>query len=322
MSLGIWTGVAQLAAGGVAANATVEVRRESDNGLAAICSDRAGTAPIVNPSAFADAYGRIVFYAAGVDQGYSIKVTKDAFTYTLHNQPMGLAREFDAAVFWAGVWAATTAAAARLAQGFPAIVAKGDAWYGSAADTLVKKAAPANGMARMADSSQSDGWLDVPHMYGTKNLLINPDGGIYKRVVVATADDTYFADRWYILSQTSTVTPSVLTNPEDGYARGVRITQSQAAAQRFGFAQIIEGVYCKHLRGQSGVLVPRVRISNSQAIRYAILAWTGTEDAVTSDAVNDWTSGDYTDGAAKFFVDTGYVPLVVGAATPSVLRVR
>ena len=120
-----------------------------------------------------------------------------------------------------------------------------------------------------------------------------------------------------MLTQTNTVTPSVLSDPEDGHPKGVRITQSQAAAQRFGFAQIIEGKNCKDLRGQSGVMVPRVRISNSQAIRYAILAWTGTEDAVTSDVVNDWTSGDYTDGAAKFFVDANITPLVVGAQTPT-----
>lgn len=148
-----------------------------------------------------------------------------------------------------------------------------------------------------------------------KNRLINPDGAVYQRSVAATADDAYFADRWYMLTQTNTVTPSVLNTPEDGYPYGVRITQSQASAQRFGFAQIIEGRHCKDLRGEYGTLVPRVRISNSQTIRYAILGWTGTEDSVTSDVVNDWTSGTYT--AGNFFISSNLTVLAVGSATPS-----
>lgn len=150
---------------------------------------------------------------------------------------------------------------------------------------------------------------------GFRNRLINPRGAVYQRAVAATADDAYFADRWYALTQTGTITPSVLTDPEDGYPSGVRLTQSQASAQRFGFAQIIEGKNCKDMRGSSGVLVPRVRISNSQAIRYAILGWTGTEDTVTSDVVNDWTSGTYT--AGNFFLAASVSVIAVGSQTPS-----
>lgn len=148
-----------------------------------------------------------------------------------------------------------------------------------------------------------------------RNRIINPSGAIYQRTVAATADDTYFADCWYALTQTGTITPSVLTDPEDGFSFGIRLTQSQASAQRFGFAQIIEGKNCKDLRGGSAVLVPRIRISNSQAIRYAILGWTGTEDAVTSDVVNDWTSGTYT--AGNFFLGSNLSVIAVGAQTPS-----
>jgi hypothetical protein len=153
------------------------------------------------------------------------------------------------------------------------------------------------------------------HPAAFKNKLINPDGDIYQRAVAATADDTYFADRWYILTQTNTVTPSVLTDPEDGFPKGVRITQSQAVAQRFGYAQIILGRNCKNLRGKSGVFVPRIRASSSQAIRYAILGWTSTENAVTSDVVLDWTSSTYT--AGNFFLAANLSVLVVGAQTPS-----
>jgi len=106
-----------------------------------------------------------------------------------------------------------------------------------------------------------------------------------------------------------------LSDPENGFPEGVRITQSQASAQRFGYAQIIEGRFCKDLRGKSGVFVPRVRVSNSQAVRYAILGWTSTEDAVTSDVVNDWTSSTYT--AGNFFLASNVSVVAVGSVTPS-----
>lgn len=145
-----------------------------------------------------------------------------------------------------------------------------------------------------------------------RNLLLNPSGGaVYQRNVAATADDVYFADRWYALTELGNVTPSVLTDPEPGYPFGTRLTQSNATAQRFGFAQIIEGRNCKHLRGWSGVLGARVRASGSQTIRYAILGWTGTEDAVTSDVVSNWSSASFTAGG--FFKSTNLSVLAVGS---------
>lgn len=168
---------------------------------------------------------------------------------------------------------------------------------------------------RVLTAQDQDGTISLGFQGMFKNRLINPDGAVYSRAVAATADDTYFADNWYVLSQTGTVTPSVLTDPEDGFPKGIRITQSQAAAQRYGFAQIIEGRNCKDLRGRSGVLVPRVRFSTSAALRYAILGWTGTEDTVTSDVVNDWTSPTYT--AGNFFLGASVSVIAVGSMTPS-----
>jgi len=106
----------------VGASATIEVRRESDSGLAAIYSDRAGTTPITNPSAFADSFGRFTFYAAASPGGFSILVTSGAQSYTLRNVPIGTAQEMDADPFWATVLATDNDAAARLALGFAASV--------------------------------------------------------------------------------------------------------------------------------------------------------------------------------------------------------
>lgn len=148
-----------------------------------------------------------------------------------------------------------------------------------------------------------------------KNLLINPSGEIYQRAIAATANDTYFADCWYALTQTGTVLPSQLAEPEDGFNAGVRLTQSQVTAQRFGYAQIIEGKKCKHLRGGSATFIPRIRVSTSQAIRYAILGWTGTEDTVTSNVVLNWASASYTAGG--FFLAANVSVLAVGTQTPT-----
>lgn len=151
-----------------------------------------------------------------------------------------------------------------------------------------------------------------------RNMLINPAFQIDQvnlGASTATSDDIYCFDQWYALTQTASVAASQLTAPEDGYTNALRLTQSQASAQRFGFAQIIQGVNCKQARGGSGTLAPRIRCSASTPIRYAILGWTGTEDAVTSDVVLSWTSGTFTGG--NFFNSTTLSVLGVGAVTPS-----
>jgi hypothetical protein len=145
------------------------------------------------------------------------------------------------------------------------------------------------------------------------NWLDNPDGEVYQRAVAATADDTYSEDRWYELTQTGTVTPSQVTTPEDGFAFAARITQSQAAAQRFGRAQILEGKASKKVRGKTMTFGGRLKLSTSANVRMAILAWTGTEDVVTSDVVNDWTLSTYT--AGNFFLAAN---LTVVAVSPSI----
>lgn len=134
----------------------------------------------------------------------------------------------------------------------------------------------------------------------------------------ATADDVYAHDHWYVLTQTASVQASSQVVQENGQPTNARLTQNQAAAQRFGYACIIESKEAIKLRGQVMTLRPRVRISNSQAVRCAVIEWTGAADlSVVSDIVNDWTSSDYSDGAAKFFVDANYNPLGTGAKTPS-----
>lgn len=146
------------------------------------------------------------------------------------------------------------------------------------------------------------------------NRLINGSMRIWQRNTAAVADDTYGFDRWNNLAQTGNNTLSQLTDVENTTTFMQRITQGNAdgsSNHRIGLLQIIEGKNCKDLRGQSVMFSARIRSSNLTTIRYAILEWTGTEDSVTSDFVNDWTSGTYT--AGNFFTSTSTTVTATGS---------
>lgn len=158
----------------------------------------------------------------------------------------------------------------------------------------------------------------APTGFAFKNRIINGGMSIDQRnarASTAIADDTYCFDRWYALTQTASINVSGQVNQENATPYNIRLTQNQATAQRMGIAQIIEYNNCVDLRGSSVVLNLRLRASNSQAIRYAILEWTGTADSATSDVVNSWTNTTYTTG--NFFISTTTTVVAVGAITPS-----
>jgi hypothetical protein len=145
---------------------------------------------------------------------------------------------------------------------------------------------------------------------GVTNLLINGCFRLNQRAAATNADDTYSHDRWNILTQTGTVATSTQTLVENGTANMMRITQSPASAQRFGVEQIVEAANTYPLRGQAVTLSARVRMSATTTLRYAILEWTGTADTVTSDVVNDWTSGTFT--AGNFFLGSSLTITATG----------
>jgi hypothetical protein len=131
-------------------------------------------------------------------------------------------------------------------------------------------------------------WADV---YALRNVLINGDFAIWQRLsgaVIDAADDEYIADRWYVLTETDRIDTERFTGDARRYAAS--LTQVQATAQRIGMAQIVEGVNCRHLRGDQVTFSFRVECSVTQDVRYAVLEWTGTEDAVTSDVVATWAA--------------------------------
>lgn len=146
-------------------------------------------------------------------------------------------------------------------------------------------------------------------------IIINHDGMINQRAATSNADDTYGFDRWNVLTQTGAVAESQITDVSDGTPYMMRTTQSQASAQRFGKCQILEAANSKRLRGKTITVGVKHKISSNANIRVAILEWTSTADSVTSDVVNDWTSGTYT--AGNFFLAANLTVTSVSSAIAS-----
>ena len=84
---------AQDASGNTLASPSVEVRRESDNAIVSIYSDRAGTTPLANPMT-GDTDGYFAFHVQG--GSYKITVTQGALTRIFRYVAIGTAAEGDA----------------------------------------------------------------------------------------------------------------------------------------------------------------------------------------------------------------------------------
>lgn len=147
------------------------------------------------------------------------------------------------------------------------------------------------------------------------NLLVNGDGQIYQRTTLTVSDDTYHFDRWYALTQSGNVTLSQLTNVANGIPFMMRLTQAHGSTQRIGSAQIVEGATSRYFRGSDVCFSGTLRCSVAATLRYAVLEWTGTSDAVTSDVVLSWTSTSFTAGG--FFTSTSTVVAATGSVAVS-----
>jgi hypothetical protein len=91
-TLARWQRTITTGGGIVLPGASVEVRRESDNGLATLFSDRAGTVSILNPF-LADSQGFAAFHVVG--GAYKIVATYGSSTLTWRYVGIGMTQEFD-----------------------------------------------------------------------------------------------------------------------------------------------------------------------------------------------------------------------------------
>jgi hypothetical protein len=142
------------------------------------------------------------------------------------------------------------------------------------------------------------------------NLVTNGEFAINQELVASAVDATDIHDRHRVIVQTAAIAPSTLSFPEATQGTALRLTQSQAAAQRFGFITGVMSDDTLSCRNGAVTMTARVRCSVATNIRYAICEWTGTANAVNGDPVNDWNSGTFT--AGNFFKSTTLNILAVG----------
>ena len=150
---------------------------------------------------------------------------------------------------------------------------------------------------------------------GMKNRLINGAFNINQASATTAADAVYHLDQWYALTESGSVTIAQQTDQENGQPFSLRMTQPDVTAKRIGSAQPIESVNCRDLRGQTVALRARIRCSVSQAIRWAVVEWTGTANVTTKDVVSSWTNATFTTG--NFFIATTTTIAATGSVTPA-----
>lgn len=161
------------------------------------------------------------------------------------------------------------------------------------------------GQTRILTVPDSSGVIALTNQLGLRNRLINGGFLFNQRAATVALNDAYAHDRWYSLNTcASGCQISTLSAVENTYNMA-RLTQPDATAKYMGYAQIIERNNCFDLRGGYVALKTRLRMSASGNVRYAVLSWTGTADAVISDVVNNWSSTSYTPGG--FFLASNLV---------------
>jgi len=131
--------------------------------------------------------------------------------------------------------------------------------------------------------------------YVLKNRLVNGSFNIAQRgtsfVSGDNNNDTYNLDRWYVLSDGNdavdiTQTTTVPTGAK--YSIGLDV---ETVNKKFGIAQIIENVNCYDAIGGNVTLSFQAKVSATTKldnVKCAVIAWSGTEDTVTSDIISAW----------------------------------
>jgi len=120
-------------------------------------------------------------------------------------------------------------------------------------------------------------------------------GPFTSTTVPVNSDDTYIIDRWTLLSEAadtvdvSQETSATITNPLYNLKLDV-----ETANKKFGIVQILENKDSRRLINQTVSLSFKAKGTkvgaalSINAIRAAVISWSSTADAVTSDVVNVW----------------------------------
>lgn len=144
------------------------------------------------------------------------------------------------------------------------------------------------------------------------NLVVNGDMALNQLAPSTNADKSAGFDGGVVLTQSNSIALTSVSAPENGQAQCLRMTQSNASAQRMGYLFVIPSEDTIPLRGKGVALAARIRQSTGSVnVRCSISEWTGTADAAAGDIVADWTSSTYT--TAGFFTSTTHTLLATMA---------
>tara|TARA_B110000438_G_scaffold218397_1_gene211242 strand:+ start:239 stop:1687 length:1449 start_codon:yes stop_codon:yes gene_type:complete len=137
------------------------------------------------------------------------------------------------------------------------------------------------------------------------NMIINGDMTVAQRGITITdaavnnvstttnADDSYTLDRWILVSDGDNIVDVTQEDdgPDGGGTKSIRL-DVETIDKQFGIVQWIEHVNCHEAIGETVSLSFKMKVTGAKMddVRAAVVAWSGTKDAPTSDIVATWQS--------------------------------
>lgn len=242
--------------------------------------------------------------AAGIDHGGLTGLSDDDHAQYIKHALATAANDFLIAS-GAGVFVKKTLAETRTLLASPLkadLTTKGDIWAASAASTPVRLAVGANGLSLVANSAQTQGfsWAELMTEGVYRQAIINSSFQVNQQAVspytAATSptnsDDTYLFDQWILLSDGNDivdVSQETTVVPTGGSASAK--FEVETANKKFGILQIIEKADAIKFAGKTVSLQFKARTTTGKVIenvRAAVLSWSSTADAPTSDVIASW----------------------------------
>lgn len=132
-----------------------------------------------------------------------------------------------------------------------------------------------------------------PNLLCNGHMAISQRGSSFTSTSSANNDDSYILDRWNLVSDGNDIVDVSrdLTTVPTG-ARFSMLLDVETANKQFGIVQVLEAADCTGIMGKKATLSFKARKGNSNAtaetLRFAILSWSSTANAVTSDVVGTW----------------------------------